>query len=244
MNILKSSFALIGLDVRWLKNVRAAERRAWEERWADSHCFLNEAGISTVLDIGANVGQFAKMISLACPGLKTLHSFEPLAECHAPLGRALSGDPRHVVHSFGFGDKDEKVRINRADFTPCSSLLRPKELLIRDHPGAGRIKEETIELRTLDNWASETNLNAELLIKIDVQGYEDRVISGGRNTLRSARFVLIEVPFVQLYENQPLFHDIYMMLHDLGFVYRGSTGQNIRKQDARALEADAVFERA
>lgn len=241
MNILKKTLAFLGLDVRWIRNVRAYEQRAYEQKWAESHRIFATAKIQTVLDIGANTGQFAKMIVWVCPHLKRLHSFEPLADCQSSLRQALAGDTRHVVHPFGLGDKEETALFNHAEFSPCSSMLAPKTLLTDDHPGAGRIKQETIKLRTLDGWASENPLDAEILVKIDVQGFEDRVIVGGVQTLKKARFVIVEVPFFQLYEKQPLFHQIYLMLHELGFAYRGSIGQNIRR-DGSVIEADALFE--
>lgn len=240
--VCKTVFAMAGLDVRWIKNVRAFEQREWEDQWAESYRVLHDAQIRTVLDIGANEGQFAKMIVRACPHLQALHSFEPLADCQSPLRRALEGDTRHLIHNFGIGDKNESTSFNHAEFSPCSSLLMARPLLTQDHPGAGKIRQEIVELRTLDSWATETELVPEILIKIDVQGYEDKVIEGGVNTLKRARYVVVEVPFFQLYENQPLFHQIYSKLHDLGFVFRGFVGQNVRKFDARVLEADALFE--
>jgi FkbM family methyltransferase len=242
MNIAKKALNLIGLDVRLMKNVRAYEKREYEKKWAESHQVLINGGIQTILDIGANTGQFAKMIVHACPQLKTLHSFEPLAACHVSLRQALAGDPRHFIHGFGMGEKTESVLFNHAEFTPCSSMLTPKSLLTQDHPGAGRIKQEIVEIRSLDSWAEEVTLDPGILVKIDVQGYEDRVIRGGIKTLKRSRYVLVEVPFHQLYEEQPLFHNIYMLMRDIGFVYRGNTGQNIRKSDGCILEADALFE--
>lgn len=222
MNLIKRTFALAGIDIRWLKNVRACEKRTHAEKWAESYRFLKQTPIRTVLDIGANTGQFAQMIVRACPDLHALHSFEPLRDCQSELKQSLKEDPRHIVHSFGLGDKNEERTINHAEFSPCSSMLQPDALLTAKHPGAGRIIKETVQLRTLDDWAAENNLEGETFIKIDVQGFEDRVITGGEKTLKKARFVVLEVPFFQLYKEQPLFHDIYAKLYDLGLRYRGS----------------------
>jgi FkbM family methyltransferase len=241
-SIFKKAFAIAGLDIRWIKNVRAYEQREWEVKWAESYRFFRDAKIRTVLDIGANTGQFAKMIMQACPQLQILHSFEPLADCQPMLSQVLSGDARHFIHHIGLGDKNGSSLFQHAEFSPCSSILKPKALLVQDRPGAGRIREEKIQLRTLDDWAAENEIADKILIKIDVQGYENHVIAGGRNTIRRAGYVVVEVPFLQLYENQPLFHEIYMMLHNLGFAYKGSLGQNIRKSDGCVLEADALFE--
>ena len=223
--------------------MEAYYQREWEEKWADNYLFLKDLGIKTVLDIGANRGQFAKMIRHACPDLHEIHSFEPLTECHSDLECAVrDSNLTHKIHAFGLGDKNEGIQINHCEFSPCSSILTPSDRLVADRPGAGKFEKKTIRVRRLDDFAAEHSLPEADLIKIDVQGYEDKVISGGSATLSKARFVIIEMPFHSLYEKQPSFHDVYMMLHNLGFTFQGNAGQNVSKKDHKILEADSIFE--
>ena len=51
-------------------------------------------------------------------------------------------------------------------------------------------------------------LKPNLLVKIDTQGFEDRVIRGGEQTIKKASIVVVEVSFTKLYEHQPLFSDL------------------------------------
>lgn len=240
---LNKLFRLVGLDVRLRKNVVAAYQRGWEERWAESFKFLASHEIRTILDIGANTGQFAKMIRRVCPDLAALHSFEPLEDCQPNLTEALVGFGGHHVHQIGLGEKEEEVVFNHCEFSPCSSLLRPNERLIKDHPGAGKIRQERISVRRLDDWAADYELLTPLMIKIDVQGFETKVMAGGRATLSRAQVIVVETAFCSLYEEQPSFHEIYSFLRHLGFAFRGTAGQNICKNDFQILEADAIFEK-
>ena len=98
---------------------------------------------------------------------------------------------------------------------------------------------EEIELRRLD--AVDLPIEPSLLVKIDVQGFEDKVIVGGRNTIGAAACVVTEVSFQRLYEAQPLFDAIYRMLRDMGFEYRGNWEQLPDPRDGKLLQADAIF---
>jgi Methyltransferase FkbM domain len=55
-------------------------------------------------------------------------------------------------------------------------------------------------------------------LKIDVQGFELTVFQNGRNKLREAVALQVELPFVKTYENQPAFGEIDTELLSLGFI--------------------------
>ena len=84
-------------------------------------------------------------------------------------------------------------------------------------------------------------LRPEILIKMDVQGFEDRVISGGIATFRKAKAVITEVNFANLYEEQLSFDVLYRMLKDLGFNYRGSIYTKFHPNSGSSLFSDAIF---
>ena len=102
----------------------------------------------------------------------------------------------------------------------------------------------TVRLERLDDVADKLVLRAPLLIKVDVQGYEDKVIAGGERTFQRADLAIVESSFEVLYEEQPLFDDIYQQLVRLGFVYRGAIDQMMSTKDGRPLQADSIFVRS
>jgi hypothetical protein len=95
----------------------------------------------------------------------------------------------------------------------------------------------------LDDLAPQLELRDPLFIKIDVQGYEDEVLAGGEQTIRRAAVVLVETSFETLYEDQPLFDEVYRTLTGWGFRYAGSLDQICSPQDRRPLQADSLFVR-
>ena len=87
--LIKKLFALFGLRVRRIHP--ADDNFGWLERY----------DIRTVIDVGANVGIFAKEITGILPDARIL-SFEPLAECYEKLSAAMASHPRFQAFNPGF----------------------------------------------------------------------------------------------------------------------------------------------
>jgi FkbM family methyltransferase len=224
--------------------------RPWGMELAYSHVlerpelrrdWLKSLPVRTVLDIGANDGDFAAEIRDLFPE-SHIYSFEPLRDAHAALLSRMRGDGRFRAFNFALGAADSRARIHCSSFSPSSSLLPMLDLHKEAWPHTAGDAAEEIEVRRLDSLRLDAE--PELLVKIDVQGFEDKVIEGGRETLGRAAYVVIEVSFAPLYEGQPLFEDIYRLLAGMGFAYRGSLWQLPDPRDGRPLQADAVFVRA
>ena len=89
--------------------------------------------------------------------------------------------------------------------------------------------------------------------KIDVQGAELAVFQGGERVLRNALLAQTEVEFVELYENQPLFADVDILLRSYGFQFHTFDGfggrcfkplmahDNINLPMRQALWSDAIY---
>jgi FkbM family methyltransferase len=200
--------------------------------------WLKRLRIRTVLDIGANTGQFAARIRGSFPE-SVIYSFEPLRDAYASLRSRMGADPAFKAFNFALGDKDATTLMHRSGVSDSSSVLRMLQLHTAAFPNTALAGTEEIEVRRLD--ALNFSLEPGLLVKIDVQGFEDRVIRGGRATIGGADCVITEVSFDKLYEEQPLFDDIYHTLRDMGFEYSGSLDQLLDPRDGRPLQADAIF---
>lgn len=210
----------------------------------DKSKWLKKLGVRTVLDVGANTGQFAQDIRATLPEAR-IYSFEPLKDCYAKLVGTMAHAPKFHALNFALGADNTETTINRSSFSPSSSLLPMSAVTKEAFPFTDEgWSSEVIRVRRLDDVASELDLTDNILIKIDVQGFEDRVIRGGWNTIQKAKLLIIEVSFLPLYEGQPLFADIDRTVRDAGFVYRGTTNQLLNPSDGMPLQADAIFLKA
>ena len=196
--------------------------------------------IKTILDIGANTGAYAKEMRALFPEA-TIHSFEPLADCFAKLETTMQGDGNFTTHNFALGDTNSDTTIEHSSFHPSSSLLPMAKLHKELYPKSASSQKETIQVRTLDSLLPTLSITGPTLVKLDVQGFEDKVIAGGKEVIRNASIVICETSFVALYEGQPLFDDIYRALSELGFVYYGSTARHYSKRTDTLIYEDAIF---
>lgn len=239
--LVKGTLHRVGLDVRLVRNVAGAERKDWAEKWGQQWLFLRNYDIRTIIDVGANTGQFARMIRGVLPEAR-IYSFEPIRECFLELDRDLGGTPALRAFNLALGESDGEVEILRNAFTPCSSMLEPTSLLEREYPDSARRERVKVAMARLDTVLSDLDLGPEVLVKIDVEGYEPQVIRGAEASLSRALFVSIEIHFREYYKGQPLFDHIYRMMTERGFVYRGSAGQYASPVDHRPSYMDAIFE--
>lgn len=233
----------LGLEVRLVRNVRAAYEKSRRERELDCWRILQSHRFPLILDIGANEGQFAEMARQLWSDTP-IHCFEPLPDVSAELKRRTAGLAGITVHNIGLSDKAGAQAMHRSDFSPSSSLLPMTELHRSEWPQSAGQTQVEVRLERLDDWAAAhaAALSPGFLAKIDVQGFERAVIDGGAETLRLARFVVVEVSFDELYVGQPLFEHIDARMRELGFVYRGSVEQYFNRARDRILFADAIFE--
>lgn len=236
--------AKCGLEVHLRRNVERHAMRTWtEKQFAMWRPFLAHRDIRTVIDVGANEGQFATLAHRLCPNA-TIVAFEPIPACHPELNRVLAAIPGATLFPVALGDSATRAWMNRSRFTPCSSLLAGTENLGEDYPDAAVIDKMEVQIARLDDILDAEALEPDVLIKLDVQGFEIPVIRGGPRVFSKACIVVTEVCFFRkLYANQPLFDDVYREIYDHGFQYRGNAEQMSRTSDGRIVEADAIFER-
>lgn len=243
--IIKNSLSLFDIGIyritktneqkeKYEQSVIEDERR--KNKW------LTDINFKTIIDVGANAGQFAQKMRKLFPDAM-IYSFEPIPEVYNALTNNFQNDNNFKAFNLGIGDEESDKVFNLNDFSPSSSFLDMNNLHKSNFPFTEITKEITVNIKKLDDVLSNYNLENPLIIKLDVQGYEDKVIKGGTATIAKADLLLIEVSFYQLYKNQLLFDDIYANLNLLGFKYAGNFEQLISPTDGKILQADAIFKR-
>lgn len=241
-NLIRSAFGLFGLEIRWQSRLREAwaeeKRMAQIAPWKQ----LLRYSPGTILDIGANTGHSVRLFRELMPEV-TIYSFEPLADCFHSVAEMLTASPPGKAFQCALGDTEEATTIHRNEFTPSSSLLPMEALHHEEFPYTTATTEETIQVKRLDDVVAELVITPPMIVKIDVQGFEDRVIRGGEHTLLQAAAIVVELSSYSLYEGQPSFADVHDQLDRLGFVFRGTIDQMLSPTDGRILQFDALFEK-
>ena len=142
--------------------------------------------------------------------------FEPIADEHRKLVEL--NRPEHSYFPYFIGDGTEQVFYEcRAPFT--SSLLEPDLELAQHFEQLPEylevVRTHPVQTTRLDDIPETKNVD---LLKVDVQGGEMLVFEGARDRLDSALVVDVEIEFMPIYKNQPLFADIDVFLRSRGFM--------------------------
>ncbi len=201
--------------------------------------FLENRQIDTVLDVGANTGQFAA--SLRSLGYKgKIVSFEPISSVFETLAKHAGRDGNWDAHNFALGAAPGESVINVSDYSPFSSMLPVTNAVTEFSASAAVTRTETIKVRTLDETAAA--MSGRIFLKIDTQGYERQVLEGSRNVLSRFKGVLMELPIVQFYEGNWQFHEAVEFMASLGFIPAQIHPVNYHSKDTVSLvEVDCLF---
>lgn len=203
---------------------------------------LDASGIDTVLDIGANVGQFA--VSLRRAGFAgRIVSCEPLPGAYAELARRAAKDPSWHAVNTAVGREVGETDINVSANSYSSSILPMTEAHLDGAPDSVYVATERVPLTTVVELARQFGVTpARTLIKIDTQGYEGEVLAGAGDLVRQFGAAQLEISFVELYDGQQLAEETIEDLRAWG--YRLQTLEPGFSDDSgRLLQADILVVR-
>lgn len=202
--------------------------------------WLVSSGVRTVFDVGANAGQFARAIHEILPEA-FIYSFEPLSDCFKELKKRMRKVNNFQAFNTALADKEGETVFYRNEWSQSSSLLPMGQLHKDTFPFTVKESIETVQVRRLDDYADELKIEDNILVKLDVQGSEDKVIAGGKCLMERTKILIVETSIEALYEGQALFPDIYEILKVKGFRYKGTLDQLISPIDGSVLQANSIF---
>ena len=187
--------------------------------WARIAELLSHHEISVVLDVGANAGQYATAIRNN--GYRgRIVSYEPTAAAHAALLQTAAGDPTWTAAMrCAVGDSaQDVVRINASAESDMSSLLPMTDEARVHMPTAAAAETETVPMVTLaDEWTGRVTPADRVFLKIDTQGYEDKVIDGLGSYVDVLIGLQLELGLQTIYEGQGGYLGIMNRMADAGF---------------------------
>jgi FkbM family methyltransferase len=218
-------------DARFRAGLRCGVAAGIEHRGA-----LAGRRFATVVDIGANRGQF----SLLCAGLypaARIFAFEPLPRPYAVLARVTAGDPRIAIHQAAIGPWAGATRMHVMRPDDSSSLLAPTERQKAVFPAVGENGTTMVEVAPLDAFVDRSDLAPPALLKLDVQGFELEALKGCAGLLDRFLAVYLECSFEPLYAGQALADEVLAHLFDHGFGLAGVYNA-VGDGRGRAVQAD------
>ena len=205
---------------------------------------LNNNNINSIIDVGANNGQFAEEIFKNGFNGYVL-SFEPLKIEHSNLLDKKIKMKKYnweIAERCGLGASEKKLEINISGMRQSSSILNISEIHTSLYPKSANIDKEKISIFPLDNFYNKiTNMKKNILVKIDTQGYELEILKGAKKTLDYINAIYVEVSLVELYKNQPLFDEILGYVKKAGFSVWSVDQAVGNKETGQTYQLDILF---
>lgn len=156
----------------------------------------NLGQLRTIVDVGANVGQFA-LLALRVQPDAFIHSFEPLNDAAQKFQKVITGNQRVKLHRCALEGEESILPIHVTSNAVSSSMLSPN-LREEFFPGTHEVNTEEVPVRPLQMSLPSEEINSPALLKIDIQGFEVRILKESRDVHRLVECCLESVSFLFL----------------------------------------------
>ena len=171
-----------------------------------------------IMDIGGNKGQSIEKY-LKIFDKPIIHSFEPIKTEFDFMYNKFKNNKNIFLNNFALGDKTEEKEFNITAQTGNSSFnkinLDTKWLKVRSNQfktsEEGYITSvQKVNVVKLDDYLKDNKIDVIDLVKIDTQGYEDKVLEGSLNSLKQNKIkaILTEIMFDDVYDKYFSFSDL------------------------------------
>ena len=208
-------------------------------RYLDLRPALNYKRGIVVYDIGAHLGEFASLL-VKIQAVSDIYCFEPIPNVFVKLVEKTQTFNKINCFPVALGNQSGIQRMNVNDFSASSSMLTIGPVHIAEHPFAKNTHEEEVQMMTLQEAVQRYKIPPPDFIKIDVQGYEDRVIRGGADIVNKAKFCMLELSLIDLYEKGVLITDMNSLMRGLGFRLVSIVGTIVGKS-GEILQIDGLY---
>ena len=205
---------------------------------------LQADAITVAIDVGANEGQYGR--TLRDSGWTgRIVSFEPQAAAYAALAARARADAAWQTRRLALGERRGSLELNVSASPMSSSFLAMHANHERLVPGSGYVATEHVDCVTLDGVFDEiVGTGDRVALKLDVQGFEARVLAGASDCLSRIALIELELCLAELYVGQPRAEEIIATLAAAGFGLVAVDPEHIEPRTGRTSWANATFRRA
>lgn len=215
------------------------KRNAMKRRLA----LMERYGIDVVLDVGANTGQYAKILRKAGYTGRIV-SFEPLSTAFSRLARSASRDRAWKAVHLGLGARDRETTLHISGDSQASSLRPMLPLHEQVASYFTYVGEERVSIRKLDSvWDEHVSPRSRVYLKIDTQGFEKEVLDGAAKSLARIQAVQLEMSIEPLYEGTLLLPDLIRFMNRKGFTLMSVEYGFCHPETGQMLQLDGIFAR-
>ncbi|GAB2778934.1 [alpha-L-fucopyranosyl-(1-_3)-alpha-L-rhamnopyran osyl-(1-_3)-2-O-methyl-alpha-L-rhamnopyranosyl] dimycocerosyl phenol-phthiocerol 2'''-O-methyltransferase [Rhabdobacter roseus] len=205
--------------------------------------FALSSSFSTIVDVGANKGQFAFAATRFFPNARVF-SFEPVPETFTRLEKNIRKIPQIQAFQYGLGSTNGEINFYQNAHSHASSALPVSDFQKNEIPITAETTLIKVPIKRLDDVVQEWNMSLDgpILLKLDVQGYEKEVLKGASEFIKRVDYLLFEASFVSMYEGEPLFEEMHDFVRGLGFRLVGPVG-SLQTDKEQIVQMDMLYKK-
>jgi FkbM family methyltransferase len=206
--------------------------------------FLTAFAVDSVIDVGANHGQYATMLRKDVGFSGTILSFEPNPEIFGGLAKRAASDGKWHVFNLALSDFDGAASFNIMAADQFSSLESPaagQDAVFADRNKVARTVE--MQCRRLDGLLPELKAAhgfARPFLKMDTQGHDRAVCEGAGGALADMAGVQTELAVRPIYEGGTGYRAMIDLLDARGFAPSAFFANN-KGHFPQLVEMDGIF---
>lgn len=206
------------LDIRLVRWYRLGDH---QQSWYLKR-LLSLLEIDLLIDVGGNNGQFAHFIRNKVGYRGHLITFEPIPELARRLQEQAKQDPNWTVVNAALGDKPGNATFNLMSSSPMSSLLKPRDDVTQRVSHLNTVRTTIpVSVLTLDGYLEGNDLFSScknIYLKLDVQGFEKRVLEGARASMQRIGALQAELSVIPIYQDQPDYKELMQYIDECGYL--------------------------
>ncbi len=202
------------------------------QKWSLNNLKKNGFNPTKIVDIGAYEGKWTEEVSEIFPEAHFL-MIEAQAEKEALIKNVAQKDSNKRDYRISLLSADDDKTLLFNQYETASSVL------VEHHDTGAETK--TIISKSLDTVLNSSNFQMPDFIKLDTQGYEIEILKGGKSALVSAKVVLMEVSFIDIYKNGPLVLEVLNFMDKHNFQAYDICSIMRRPLDKAIFQSDLLF---
>ena len=242
--IIKNFFSLFGYEIN--KKNTEIKNLSFDEIYK-----LKIKSNPIIFDIGANQGQSIERFKKIFDN-PIIHAFEPIDFEFKKLKEKYSNDKNIFLNNCAVGEKVQfkdfyiTAKTGNSSFNklkPNTNWLKTRSKQFKTSEQSYTKEMKLIKMITLDNYCLQNNIEKIDILKIDTQGYEDKVLEGSQEILKKEVVYSIESEIMldDVYEKYFTFNDLEKFLTPNNFRLVGINTTNNNLFSGIVFFADILY---
>lgn len=205
---------------------------------------INKANIKNedlvIFDVGCNAGSFINFALSKGLNIKTLYAFEPN---NFLVNDFLNGKYKNnenvIIVEAGLGETEGETEFHIPGRSPALGSLVDRQIFHRADFQKEMVTVK-VNVRTIDSFCDENNIDKIDYIKIDTEGFEFSVLKGANRMLSEGKIIGGQFEW-GIEEGGNSLSEIIDYLNNFGYIVEGPDGSILSKDKKPANPKDLIF---